>query len=168
MKTRAKDQRKPSNRQDVLLCLAVQCKIDLEVLLRISTVLHKVYLAIENVGHSYIHRRTPESLSSMVGQYGFCHSLLGNMPLFHVHGNAGAFAVAIVGHNPLALVPNPRDIPDLLHTIQQTKTTFFPGVPALFNALINHTDVQSGKVSLRSVKACISGAAPAGRNQASI
>jgi long-chain acyl-CoA synthetase len=90
--------------------------------------------------------------------------ILGNMPLFHVYGNAGAFAVAIVGHNPLALVPNPRDVPDLLHTIQQTKTTFFPGVPALFNALINHPDVQSGKVNLRSVKACISGAAKPNAN----
>ncbi len=30
----------------------------------------------------------------------------------------------------------------------------------MFNALINHPDVRSGKVSLRSVKACISGAAP--------
>ena len=86
--------------------------------------------------------------------------ILGNMPMFHVYGNAGAFAVAIVGHNPMALVPNPRDIPDLLHTIQQTRTTFFPGVPALFIALINHPDVRSGKVNLRSVKACISGAAP--------
>ncbi len=86
--------------------------------------------------------------------------ILCNMPMFHVYGNAGAISVSVVGHNPMALVPNPRDIPDLLHTIQQTRAAFFPGVPALFNALINHPDVRSGKVNLRSVKACISGAAP--------
>jgi long-chain acyl-CoA synthetase len=86
--------------------------------------------------------------------------ILGNMPMFHVYGNAGALALSIVGHNPLAIVVNPRDIPDLLTTIHHTHAAFFPGVPTLFNALINHPDVRSGKVSLRSVKACISGAAP--------
>ena len=86
--------------------------------------------------------------------------ILCNMPMFHVYGNAGAISVSLVGHGSLAIVPNPRDIPDLLRTIQQTRAAFFPGVPALFNALVNHPDVRSGKVSLRSVKACISGAAP--------
>ncbi len=86
--------------------------------------------------------------------------ILCNIPMFHVYGNAGAISVSIVGHNPMALVPNPRDFRDLLHTIHQTRAAFFPGVPTLFNAMINHPDVRSGKVSLRSVKACISGAAP--------
>jgi long-chain acyl-CoA synthetase len=87
-------------------------------------------------------------------------SIMQNMPLFHVYGLAGVMPTGLVGHNTLILIPNPRDMKDLLETIQKKKPTFLPGVPTLFIALINHPDVQSGKVSLKSIKNCISGAAP--------
>lgn len=83
-----------------------------------------------------------------------------NMPLFHVYGSVGVLATALVGRNPLALVPNPRDLDDLLATISKTRPAFLPGVPTLFIALLNHPDVQAGKVNLKSIKLCISGAAP--------
>ncbi len=82
------------------------------------------------------------------------------MPLFHVYGNAGILGPALVGQNTLALVPNPRDLPDLFATIRQTSPDFIHGVPTLFNTLVNHPDVLSGKVDLGSVKVCISAAAP--------
>jgi long-chain acyl-CoA synthetase len=87
-------------------------------------------------------------------------SIMQNMPLFHVYGIAGVMPTGLVGHNTLVLIPNPRDMKDLLETVQKVKPSFLPGVPTLFIALINHPDVQSGKVSLRSIKNCISGAAP--------
>jgi long-chain acyl-CoA synthetase len=87
-------------------------------------------------------------------------SIMQNMPLFHVYGLAGVMPTGLVGHYTLVLIPNPRDMKDLLETIHKVKPTFLPGVPTLFIALINHPDVQSGKVSLKSVKNCISGAAP--------
>ena len=62
--------------------------------------------------------------------------------------------------NPLALVPNPRDIADLLATIRRVKPAFFNGVPTLYIALLNHPDVQRGKVDFKSIKICFSGAAP--------
>jgi long-chain acyl-CoA synthetase len=83
-----------------------------------------------------------------------------NMPLFHVYGLAGVFSTGIVAHSPLAVVPNPRDLNDMLSTIQKIKPAFLPGVPTLFNALLNHPKVQAGKVSLKSLKLNISGAAP--------
>jgi len=86
--------------------------------------------------------------------------LMLNMPLFHVYGMAGVFPCGLVAHAPLAVVPNPRDMEDMLATIQKTKAAFLPGVPTLFNALLNHPKVQSGKVSLKSLKLNISGAAP--------
>jgi long-chain acyl-CoA synthetase len=82
------------------------------------------------------------------------------MPLFHVYGNVGILATGLIGHNPLALVPNPRDLDDLIATIRRTRPAFVPGVPTLFNALLNHPDVQDGKVNFRSIKLCISGASP--------
>jgi long-chain acyl-CoA synthetase len=81
------------------------------------------------------------------------------LPLFHVYANIGVQPLAFVGPNPLSLVPNPRDIGDMLKTIARVKPAFFNGVPTLYTAMLNHPDVRSGKVSLRSIKLCFSGAA---------
>jgi long-chain acyl-CoA synthetase len=81
------------------------------------------------------------------------------LPLFHVYANVGLQPLAFVGPNPLSLVPNPRDIPDLLKTIQRVKPAFFTGVPTLFTAILNHPDVRAGKVDLSSIRLCFSGAA---------
>ncbi len=87
-------------------------------------------------------------------------SIVQYMPLFHVYGLAGVMPTGLVGHNTLVLIPNPRDREDLLETIEKTRPSFLPAVPTLFIALVNHPKVQSGKVSLSSIKNCISGAAP--------
>jgi long-chain acyl-CoA synthetase len=81
------------------------------------------------------------------------------LPLFHVYGNVGVQSMAFVSPNPLSLVPNPRDLDDLIQTIKQVKPAFFNGVPTLYTAILNHPDVQSGKVDLRSIKLCFCGAA---------
>jgi long-chain acyl-CoA synthetase len=68
--------------------------------------------------------------------------------------------VALRNHNPIALVPNPRDLDDLLATVEKTRPAAFSGVPTLFNALLHHPKVVAGKVDFGSVKVCFSGAAP--------
>ena len=81
------------------------------------------------------------------------------LPLFHVYGNVGVQALAFINRSPLAIVPNPRDIPDVIATIGRVKPAFFVGVPTLYIALLNHPDVARGKVDFRSIKICLSGAA---------
>jgi long-chain acyl-CoA synthetase len=81
------------------------------------------------------------------------------LPLFHVYANVGVQPLAFVGPNPLSIVPNPRDISDLLKTIKQAKPAFFNGIPTLYNAILNHPEVRAGKVDLSSIKLCFSGAA---------
>ncbi len=81
------------------------------------------------------------------------------LPLFHVYGNVGVQGLAIVTANPLSLVPNPRDIDDLVATIRRVKPTFFNGVPALYVALLNHPAIQQGKVDFKSIRICVCGAA---------
>ena len=81
------------------------------------------------------------------------------LPLFHVYANVGVQPLAFVSPNPLSLVPNPRDIGDLLKTIKQVRPAFFIGIPTLYNAILNHPDVRAGKVDLSSIKLCFSGAA---------
>ncbi len=81
------------------------------------------------------------------------------LPMFHVYANVGVQPMAFVAPAPLALVPNPRDIGDLLKTIKQVKPAFFNGIPTLYTAILNHPDVRAGKVDLSSIKLCFSGAA---------
>jgi long-chain acyl-CoA synthetase len=81
------------------------------------------------------------------------------LPLFHVYANIGVQPMAFIGPNPLALIPNPRDIDDLLKTIQAVKPAFFNGVPTLYTAILNHPKVRAGKIDLSSIKLCFSGAA---------
>jgi long-chain acyl-CoA synthetase len=82
------------------------------------------------------------------------------LPLCHTYGHIAGQSVAFVGHNPLALIPDPRNIRDLLRTIQRVRPAFVAGVPALFTALLRQPDVEAGKVDLQSIKSCFSGAAP--------
>ena len=82
------------------------------------------------------------------------------MPLFHVYGFAGVMGTSIMGHNPLAVVPNPRDRDDLVKTINKVKPAYFPAVPTLFIALLEHPAVKAGKVDFKSMKLCVASAAP--------
>jgi long-chain acyl-CoA synthetase len=82
------------------------------------------------------------------------------LPLFHVYANVGIQGLAFVTGNPMSLVPNPRDLPDLLKTVRQVKPAFFNGVPTLYVALLHHPDVQRKRIDFKSIKICFSGAAP--------
>src|SRR4029453_6065385 len=81
------------------------------------------------------------------------------LPLFHVYANVWVQPLAFFGPNPLSVVPNPRDIDDLLKTIREVKPAFFNGVPTLYTAILNHRDVRAGRVDLSSIKLCFSGSA---------
>src|SRR5204862_2841861 len=80
------------------------------------------------------------------------------LPLFHVYGNVGVQALSFINGSAVALVPNPRDVADLLATVRRVKPSFFNGVPTLYNALLGHADVRSGKVDFKSIRLCFSGA----------
>lgn len=82
------------------------------------------------------------------------------IPLFHVYGMVAGMLFAMRTGAAMVMVPNPRDLPDVLANIQKYKATIFPGVPTLYNAINNHPDVVAGKYDLNSIKACISGSAP--------
>ena len=82
------------------------------------------------------------------------------LPLFHVYACVGVQSHAVVSRTPMALIPNPRDIDDLLNTIERVRPTLFTAVPALFIAMLAHPRVEARKVDFRSIRACFSGAAP--------
>ena len=82
------------------------------------------------------------------------------IPLFHVYGMVAGMLFAIYCGASMVMVPNPRDLKDVLDNIQKYRATIFPGVPTLYNAINNHPDVLAGKYNLTTIKACISGSAP--------
>jgi long-chain acyl-CoA synthetase len=82
------------------------------------------------------------------------------IPLFHVYGMIAGMAFAVASGASLVMVPNPRDLDDLLENIHKYHPTIFPGVPTLYNALNNHPSVKAGRVNMSSIRACISGSSP--------
>src|SRR5687767_6433777 len=82
------------------------------------------------------------------------------LPLFHVYACVGVQGHSFVSLSPMALVPNPRDIADLLKTIKTVRPTLFCAVPALLIGLLNHPKVKSKSIDFSSIRACFSGAAP--------
>ncbi|PJF44255.1 MAG: long-chain fatty acid--CoA ligase [Phototrophicales bacterium] len=83
---------------------------------------------------------------------------LAAIPLFHVFGMVAVMSFAVCMGAKMVMVPNARDIVDVMENIDHFKPTIFMGVPALYNAINNHPDV--AKYDLTSIRACISGSAP--------
>ncbi|MGZ4131512.1 MAG: long-chain-fatty-acid--CoA ligase [Actinomycetota bacterium] len=84
-------------------------------------------------------------------------AVLAAMPFFHSFGMV-SMNLAILKVGKLIPVPNPRDLHMILELIDHEKPTLFPGVPRIYIALNEHP--QTPKFDLKSLKACISGAAP--------
>ena len=81
------------------------------------------------------------------------------IPLFHVYGMVAGMNLAMATGSTMVMVPNVRDLKDVMDNISKYRCTIFPGVPALYNGINNHPDVKAGKYNLSSIKACISGSA---------
>jgi len=81
------------------------------------------------------------------------------IPLFHVYGMVAGMNFGLATGASLVMVPNPRDLKDVLDNISKYRASIFPAVPTLYNAINNHPDVLAGKYDLSSIKACISGSA---------
>jgi long-chain acyl-CoA synthetase len=79
------------------------------------------------------------------------------LPLFHIYGMTTSMNAPIYLAGTLIVLPRP-DLTEILKSIQKYRVTIFCGVPTLYAALIDHPDI--GKYDLKSVKFCISGAAP--------
>ncbi len=79
------------------------------------------------------------------------------LPMFHSYAMTTCLNEAMLLAGTLILIPNPRDLEHVLKAIDRHKPSFFPGVPTLYTAINNNPNVS--KYDLKSIKACISGAA---------
>ena len=84
--------------------------------------------------------------------------MMGVLPFFHVFGLTVAMAFPLSVAGAVVLIPNPRDMPQLIASISKHRVTLFPAVPAMFTAIVNAQGVE--KLDLTSVRSCFSGSAP--------
>ena len=82
---------------------------------------------------------------------------MGALPFFHVFANTALLNHAVVTGASIAMVPR-FDAGQVLKTIEASKCTGFPGVPTMFQALLDHPKLT--KTDLSSLRVCISGGAP--------
>ncbi len=85
-------------------------------------------------------------------------TILAALPLFHSYGMTTCMNPGALGPGTMILVPDPRDVTDILKTIHKQRPQMYPGVPALYVAILNHPDVAG--YDLSSLEFCNSGAAP--------
>ncbi len=79
------------------------------------------------------------------------------LPLFHIYGMTTSMNGPIYLAGTMILLPRP-DLVEILKSIQKYRVTIFSGVPTLYAALIAHPEIN--RYDLKSIKFCISGAAP--------
>lgn len=83
--------------------------------------------------------------------------MLGVLPYFHVFGMTVAMNYSMYVAAATVLMPNPRDIRQMVKSIAKHRVTLCPAVPAMFNGINNAPRIED--IDLKSVKFCFSGGA---------
>jgi long-chain acyl-CoA synthetase len=78
------------------------------------------------------------------------------IPLFHIYGLTVALLLGLAEGGTIVLQTRP-DVPELLRLIDRYRPTQFPGVPALYQAFNQRTDLS--KYQIHSIRYCLSGSA---------
>jgi long-chain acyl-CoA synthetase len=83
--------------------------------------------------------------------------ILGVLPLFHVFANTCVLNRTVANKGCIAMLPR-FDAGQALKTLARVKATAFPGVPTMYQALLDHPRL--ARTDFSSLKVCISGGAP--------
>ncbi len=83
--------------------------------------------------------------------------IMGVLPLFHVFANVCVLNRTVVNGGCIAMLPR-FDAGQALGTLQRVRATAFPGVPTMYQALLDHPAM--AKTDFSSLRVCISGGAP--------
>jgi long-chain acyl-CoA synthetase len=83
--------------------------------------------------------------------------IMGVLPLFHVFANVCVLNRTVANGGCIAMLPR-FEAKQALKTLQRVKATAMPGVPTMFQALLDHADMP--RTDFSSLRICISGGAP--------
>ncbi len=84
--------------------------------------------------------------------------VLGALPFFHVFGLTVALSYPLLIAGAVVLIPDPRDVSQIVRNVARHHVTLLPAVPAMFSAMLARPRLKPA--DFRSVTACFSGAAP--------
>lgn len=84
------------------------------------------------------------------------------VPMFHMYGLV-AFATGLLAAGATVVVLSKFEMNDLLLAISKYKVSYFPLVPPILVALVNHADQIKKKYDLSSLRRILSGGAPLGK-----
>lgn len=107
--------------------------------------------------HANIYANVMQATHWIRGSEPYKDCIIGVLPLFHV------FAMTVVLNwsvwNGVKILLQPKfDLNALMQLIKKHKPSFFPAVPAIFNAIATHPEV--GAYDFSCLKFCLSGGAP--------
>ncbi|MBZ5639989.1 MAG: long-chain fatty acid--CoA ligase [Acidobacteriia bacterium] len=108
--------------------------------------------------HGNLQANTLQLESLFVGVEPGKEVFMAAIPFFHVYGMTTCMLLGVHLGAEVAMVPRPRPVDLVMQVVQKRRVTVFPGVPTLYTAINNHPRVKD--FDLRSVKFCVSGAAP--------
>ena len=83
--------------------------------------------------------------------------IVGVLPLFHVFANVSVLNRTVINGGCIAMLPR-FDAGQALKTLERVRATAFPGVPTMYQALLDHP--RAAKTDFSSLRVCISGGAP--------
>ena len=83
--------------------------------------------------------------------------IMGVLPLFHVFANVCVLNRTVANGGCIAMLPR-FEAKQTLKTLQRVRATAMPGVPTMFQALLDHPDLP--RTDFASLRICISGGAP--------
>ena len=83
--------------------------------------------------------------------------IVGVLPLFHVFANVSVLNRTVLNGGCIAMLPR-FDAGQALKTLERVRATAFPGVPTMYQALLDHP--QAARTDFSSLRVCISGGAP--------
>lgn len=79
------------------------------------------------------------------------------LPFFHVFANTCTLNRTVMNGGEMVMLPR-FDAAQVLAAVQRVKATSLPGVPTMFQALLDHPAIRN--IDFSSLRACISGGAP--------
>lgn len=83
--------------------------------------------------------------------------LMGVLPFFHVFANSAVLNRTVERGGEIVMLPR-FDAKQTLKAITRNRITAMPGVPTMYQALLDHPDID--KTNFSSLKICVSGGAP--------